>query len=359
MGQNSGRIGRRRRVLNEELLAADSALRSDRIGNRECEPGDTPRYGAGANVENHPQVTDFVPRRFRWFALVAILGLSTGCAAEMVIYYAEWLSGLSQVLSSEEITTLLAGRLVAWTTATVLLATACYARLIFTLRRHRVDDVRGRYRIWQVAALVAAGLSLNAVVNVHEPLARLIKHFTGWQLLDGHILWWLVPSAGLGGWLLVKLIADSAHCRSALMAYGLALGCFVASSAGTLSGLATWLPALPDAASRALPLATYWLLLSGTLLYARYLVLDVQGLIEHRVKNRVKHQGTAARRSPTASSLAGSPAGQEGSSQKMAAEWIDGTEPENDKDAENESPRRLSKAERKRLRKQKYRRPAA
>ena len=62
MARNNGRWGRLRRVLNEDLSTTSVAYGTT---DADRTPGDTPRYGAGANIENHPQVTDYVPRRFR------------------------------------------------------------------------------------------------------------------------------------------------------------------------------------------------------------------------------------------------------------------------------------------------------
>jgi len=356
MGQNIGRVGRRRRVLNEEVLAAGSTSRQPNLGNPEIQPGDTPRYGAGADIENHPQITDFVPRRYRLIGLVVVLSLAAGIAAEMVVHFANSLSEMSQVISAEELKTIVAGRFMAWTSVALLLTTACYARLLYSLRRHRVDDVRGCYRVWRTAGWAAVAMSLDAVTNIHEPLARLFGHFTGWQLLPGHVLWWLIPTGCVGGWLLLKVISDCAECRTALVAYGLALCCFAAGAAGTLGWSPVWLTEWPGIVSRAPPLAAHWLLLTGTLLYARYVVLDVQGLIAHRPT--AQHRAAATIVPPE------SPAARNGRKATAAAtespasqQWLDGTEPENDVD--RESRPRLSKAERKRLRKQKSPKRAA
>ena len=75
-----GRNGRRRRVLNDEVLSASSshvALRAMADGRESSQAA--PRYSDAAGVENHAQVTDFIPRRYRTIALV-VLAVS-GCAS--------------------------------------------------------------------------------------------------------------------------------------------------------------------------------------------------------------------------------------------------------------------------------------
>jgi hypothetical protein len=356
MAHNTARIGRRRRVLNEEALAASAlgiAARSREDSSRM--PGDTPRYGAGANIENHPQITDFVPRRYRIIALVMMAGLTLGVCGELIARHATTLSQLVGNVSPGEITATLTGGLVAWTSAAALLLAACYARLIHSLRRHRVDDSRGRYRVWRLASWVAVLLSLNAVVDVHTIIARGLGHLTGWSVLPDNVGWWLAPAALLGGWLLLKLIRDASECRTALTCYTLALACFITAGIAFCWSPA-WASQWHDTLCRLLPLGGDILLTTGTLLFARYVVLDVQGLIEH---------SSASETSRSSVSAAAESAESSASDRRQAAEtepsqdaWVDGSQSE-DLHEEESGGRRLSKAERKRLRKQKSRNRAA
>ncbi|NOY28787.1 MAG: hypothetical protein GXP28_01025 [Planctomycetes bacterium] len=347
MANPTARMGRRRRVLKEEVLTASSALREDLV----CTPGDTPRYGAGANIENHPQVTDLVPRKFRSIALVLGLGLLVGLLAELAAHNSENLSSIVPVISATEITTVFSNQLIAWASAAILLAAACYTKLIFSLRRHRVDDVRGRYRMWKTASWAAIALSLNTVVGGHAIVARILGYFTPWNLLPENAGWWLAGAAILGGTLLLKLILDVAECRAAMVVYGLALGCFVVAGAGAAGWSPVWAASWPDTIGRALPLAGNLMLLVGSLLFARYVVLDVQGLIEHRATP--PKQPVVSEQVPPSEEVE-----PEQSTKGVIANesaWIDGSEGE----SEDDGTRRLSKSERKRLRKQKSRNRAA
>ena len=338
MPHHTARIGRRRRVLNEEVLTASAmgiAARSRDDLSRT--PRDTPRYGVGADIENHPQITDYVPRRYRVVALGMMAGLALGACGELIANHATALSELVGTVSPSEITATLADGLVTWTSATALLVAACFARLIYSLRRHRVDDNRGHYRVWRLAAWVAVLLSLNAVVDAHAIVARALGHLTGWSILPGNVGWWLAPAALLGGWLLVKLILDAAECRTALTAYVLALACFFAAGIAFCWSPA-WASQWHDTLCRLLPLGGYILLTTGTLLFARYVVLDVQGLIEHGPR----------------------PEPSESSAVAIARHSESQTEDEHDDEHDEETGNRpLSKAQRKRLRKQQARHRAA
>jgi len=342
MANPTARMGRRRRFLKEEALTASSALREDLV----CAPGDTPRYGAGANIENHPQVTDLVPRKFRSIALILGIGLGVGLLAESAAYYSENLSSTVPAISASEITTVFANQLVTWTSAAILLVAACYTRLIFSLRRHRVDDVRGKYRMWKTASWAAVALSLNTVVGGHTIVARVLGHFTPWSVLPENAGWWLAAAAILGGTLLLKLIFDVSECRGAMLFYSLAIGCFVVAGVHAAGWSPSWAAAWPETMGRALPLAGNLMLLVGSLLFARYVVLDVQGLIEHRATAK---QSVAL--APEPSEEVAFEKSTEGVIANEGA-WIDGSEDESD------GTRHLSKSERKRLRKQKSRRAA-
>jgi len=347
MARNAARWGRLRRVLNDDPSHGCSHLAAM---DADIVPGDTPRYGAGANIENHPQVTDFVPRRFRAVAMVLIAGLTIGAVAEVTAYFAEPLSEWAQVVSSEEITSVVAGRLNAWTSAAVLLVVAVYARLIYSLRRHRVDDVRGSYRIWRLASYLAIFLSANAVVAGHSLAGNILGHLTGWTLLANNMGWWLLPTLLGCGFILARITYDAAECRSALLAYFTGMGCLAAGIACSIG----WLPIssvnFGDTFVRTLPLSGYLCLLAGCLLYSRYIVLDVQGLIDHG-----NSTSKAERQESASLSLSETGDSDAESDDADDRKWVDGTEPVDDYP---EDDYLLSKAERKRLRKQKSRRAA-
>ena len=144
MARNNARLGRLRRVLNEDQSSIGVAYNphlSERI------PGDTPRYGAGANIENHPQITDYIPRRMRMLGLLLAVGATLGIVAEVVAHHASSLSTLFAQGDEIDLAETFSARLIAWTSAAVLLVAAAYAHVIYLLKRHRIDDLKGRYRV--------------------------------------------------------------------------------------------------------------------------------------------------------------------------------------------------------------------
>lgn len=379
MARNNTRVGRRRRVLNEEVLSASSAAMAD-CSDATVEPGDTPRYGVGANIENHPQVTSLVPRRYRTLSLITAGAIAAGTTAELVAHFSGPLSEITQVVSPAEITATFSTQLVAWTSATLLLLAAGYTRLIYSLRRHRVDDERGRYRIWRLAGMAAVLLSFNTIVNGHELVARCLGSLVDWQMLPGSVGWWLVPTVLLGGGLLIKITLDAAECRGALTFYVLAGACLTVAGVHSAGWSPAWATEWPGLISRLFPLLGYTFLLVGSMLFARYVILDVQGLIEHVIVEKkskpvIDVAEVQADETEQTESIAVAKESAEVAEtyeeevatapaiikadpiEQSSSIWTDGTEPETNYD--DESPRRMSKAERKRQRKQKNHNRAA
>jgi hypothetical protein len=343
MARNNGRWGRLRRVLSEDLSSTGHACEG---ASAQYEPGDTPRYGAGANIENHPQVTDYVPRRFHHMATWLGAGAVLGVFAEAIAHRSDLLTGIVPNEDLAELANSVADRLTAWTSTVVLLGAAACAQVVHLLKRHRIDDIRGRYRIWRTASWLALVVSCAAVTGLHRVVSQVLGSLTGWHLLQADAVWWVVPTALAGAWILVRLIRNTAEYRPAAGAFILASGCFAVA----LAAAAGWTPLAnalwSQSLSRSLPLVGYLFCLLGTMLTARYVVLDVQGLIDHPFPPAQPAANSAASRHVTPASSSDIPEDDEVPSTAVA--WTDGTHPEE----EAAHDRHLSKAERKRLRKQ-------
>ena len=78
---------RRRRVLKDEVLAASNNHSAMRAA-ADASADDAPRYSDAAGVENHPQVTDFIPRRYRTIAVLVLIGVGTTTVLAALDYFA-------------------------------------------------------------------------------------------------------------------------------------------------------------------------------------------------------------------------------------------------------------------------------
>jgi hypothetical protein len=343
MSSQFARGGRRRRVLNEESRNAASVHAT--LAAVPDDAAEAPRYGEMASIEHHPQITDYVPRRKRAVLATLAAGATVAVAAQSLVHFADAVSAALPGVAAEQIRDGLAGGLIAWTSAIALLAVAGLARLIYSLRRHRVDDVRGRYRVWKWIAWGGLAASCNAVVGLHAVLSGAAVALTGWSLTTGGAEWWLAPLAivvvGIG----LRLVRETAESRGTLMLVTLAAACYAVAAAGSLGWSPAWLGAWSDALIVAVPMMGHAFALAAMMVFARYVVLDVQGLIEHAPRPAAKPAADAK-----ATKVAEPPAPAD------PAAPIRLTATVADQDDEDEEPqqeaRYLSKAERKRLRKQ-------
>lgn len=350
MASSMARDGRRRRVLNDEVRTASGI--SLAAGATGADPN-APRYGEQAGVEHHPQVTDFVPRRKRALLSMLVATLGAAAAAQALTQFAPQIAAAVPGVTESDVSGQLAGGMTAWTSAMVLLACAGLAKVIYSLRRHRVDDYRGRYRAWRWVAWTAMAASFNAVVGLHTIVAGMARA-SSWSLTSTGAAWWLIPVALVAGWVFVRMVLDMAESRAALAPTMLGAACYSLAAAGALG----WSPAVLGDSSgvlvNSLPLAGHALVLAGLMTFGRYVVLDVQGLIDHAPRRAAKPKKEKKPAAPaeTTSETVKSPATTLPMRQAPAAQHHDYSDADDDQDEEEGSSRRLSKIDRKRLKKQ-------
>jgi hypothetical protein len=386
-----GRNNRRRRVLSEDALAASTshtALRA-RDGERSA-ADDAPRYSDAAGVEHHPQVTDFLPRRYRTIALATAAGVVVTAAVSALDWIAiPWASRLGD----SEAVPLAIGvgdGLAAWLSASLLLLAAATCLLIYSLRRHRIDDFRGRYRVWLAAAVACVLLSADSVAPVHELMAVVATYLTQHGALRDHAAWWLALAGLPLAWIGVRALMDARESSLAAVSLATAFACYALSLASYLIGWPVANPAVEPLLTAGARLLGNWMLLVGVASYGRFVVLDVQGLItKERRPRRQKVKAPEKDGMGTKSALAGRSNDVQKTSEGAAAtggnsirsfrqnlnssrpsavddssesRWVDGSEPEQDDYADEDGNRggsKLSKSDRKRLRKLKAQHRAA
>jgi hypothetical protein len=329
-------------------------------------------------VENHPQITQFIPRKYQSYAW----GLSLAAVAIAAIELLHvWAAEIAAAIGSVPIAAIdldAGGGLASWLAAVLLAGVAVVAWVVYSLRRHRVDDYRARYRLWLWVLAAALVASADSVANLHQPWMSLWITLTGWSAFEGNI-WWLAPVSVGAVWIGARLLAETAECRGAC---GLGLASLLAYVLALVAALGVLPAELAQGAavvvSSAL-LAGHAVLLAAVTLYARFVVLDVQGLItpaaggsclsapSQPVSRRKSSTAGAAvtqleaapatlsldpqpRRDGKASPGKGSPAA---ARQSDPVTWVDGSAPHEEAyEEETAQTHKLSKAERKRLRKE-------
>jgi hypothetical protein len=363
-------------VLKDEVLAASNNYATMRLKSDVEPAADAPRYSDAASVENHPQITDFIPRRYSTIAALVAIGLSTtaalGAAQKFLMQYLA-----SSAIRGAAIFSLDGyGSLASWLSAVVLLVASAVSLIVRSIRRHRIDDFKGRYRVWMGAAIVCLVASANSVAGLHQILDEVLVAATGWTALRDGAIWWVVLAGLPVAWITLRAILDVRECRLAGALLIAAVACYAVSAVSYL-GLA----GVADLQTRSIAVGAtllmgHWFVLAAIVSYARFVVLDAQGLITVRrreVKRAAKVEAiktVAATNStpvakPKATIFAAAgltrEAVQVAKTPADSSRWVDGSRPERDRydrdedddDDSSDDDQKLSKADRKRLRKMK------
>jgi len=362
-----GRNDRRRRVLTEEVRSASSSRTAHRVDVAD----DAPRYSDAAGVENHPQVTDFVPRRYSTIALLGLFGAAATAVTAALHYFVLPIAASHGMESRAAFDLTARGNLTEWLAAMVLFMASGFCVLTYSIRRHRIDDYRGRYRVWLGAALCFV-LSANSVTGLQVVLSDVLTRATGWWALRDGAAWWMALAGVPLGWIFVRVLLDIRECRIGAALLAGAAACYGVSAASFLGYGPTVDAQLQPIITAAPLLLGHWLLFTAIVANARFVVLDAQGLVAVSRPTKAKRTGSvaepkpAARKSSSVAATSGSGSATISISRETlqpvktpadSSRWVDGSrferehydsdEDENSSDGE----RKLSKADRKKLRK--------
>ncbi|MEM6330255.1 MAG: hypothetical protein AAF790_08400 [Planctomycetota bacterium] len=385
MASATGRGDRRRRVFGDGRLAAEAAEPTEAAG--PGRPAGTPRrYAPDAASASFAVARRVLPTGAAALASSAVLGTLAlaGCAAlhayraTIAVTLGDAVTPLVDASSPTSLARLAA--------VAMALCVAAMCGVLLGLRRHRTDDVRGVYRWWATAGAASALAAVCLATNLHGVLAVVAAERIGWTALAGDAIWWLAPAVLLLAPVALRVFFDLRECRPAAVS---AIAGSIAAAVALAAGLG-WAPAAAqpqlDGVQSAATHATLLLTLLAQLLYARRIVLEAAGQVAApatpKAGKRKANADGAAQTMPATQAAAGSPAklklaeetrepaaktkrGAKAAAATQAkpepaapTQWVDGSQADYSdgyEDGEAPTRRRLSKAERKRIRKQKSR----
>ena len=381
---------RRRRVLTDKLAtAAESEVDSNSssaAAKSAAAPG--PAYEADA-ITRVASITDLVPHSkwkltLAWFLLI---GLTAGIVA-LDIYSPDW----SFLLSAESLAPLKLAApagLAAWFQTLLLIWTAGLCGIIFAVRRHRTDDYKGRYRLWATAAVCWLVLGMAHAAGLGQIFRELGIHSTKWQGWRAGTMWWLAPLAAVYGIALLRMALDMRRAPLCLFVLLLAAGSWSASLAMEFGWLKVNV-APAELVQSTLSLTGHVLLVCSLLAYGRLVTLQAAGKIvavavprkkkEKAVKkkttktsSKTKSKTTASKRTKTTRKQASTSDAENEDDEEAANSSVrwgskpsqpasiskssGSTSSQTDSDDEDDfgGRQKLSKAERKRLRRERSR----
>lgn len=379
---NSPRVGRRRRVLADESRN-DEGWIGPRIFRGDSEEPAARYRPAALHAINAP-IAEYFPLRTYWLlvwflaGLIPIVGLLLLEAKRPTIRAALGLEAVGALDLSAP------GSLLAWCSSSVCAIAVVVMLGIYSVRRHRRDDYRGRFTVWRWAIFVAVIAGIDATSRLHLLLQGICEFVIGTPVWGDGSIWWVGAWSLFLGGTVVRLMFEMASSRQAVGWAGCAMICFAWAALSKLQ----LTPGADHAGFSYAQAAAYMvgqhLLLFSLVLYAREVVLEAMGIVESpaarraaakskdtveaeskprtRKKRTVKREATKTSQRDDREARTVSSDESEGhtspstrtTDEKPALRAVHGTE-----GVVEDSNRRLSKTEKRRLRKEQKRRKAA
>lgn len=230
-------------------------------------------------MERQPRVSDLIPSHPLAFLLWFLGGLAVIVGLEALYAWMPELAAMTQDGRVAAFDLDGEGSLAAWFSSTTLMLASLLALIVWSIRRHKPDDYHARYRVWAWAATCWLILAIDESASLHEGFKELAVWLTGLRPgMDGS-LWWVAAYLPLLGWVGVRLLMEMKSCRSSTCALAAAAICYLAAVAVQLG----WL--LPETGARGVMLEEGCEMLGNLFLalamavHARYVILEAQGLL--------------------------------------------------------------------------------
>ena len=242
-------------------------------------------YSSAVLAERQPRVSDLIPIR-PFAALFLVLAGLTGIAAIETIYI--HLATIPLGSAAESLAALdvnQPGCLAACYSALLLALAAAASLAVFGIRAHRVDDYRGRYRIWLWAAAAFGWASLDAATGLHSAIGWALSMAAG-QPADSNSATTAMTLAWLG---LYTLVFGTLAVRAAIEVWTSLPSFASLAVAGLLYLMAAMMqfgmlqavsPLVNSVAASTVLMLAHLALTSAVVLYARHVHLDAQGRLK-------------------------------------------------------------------------------
>jgi hypothetical protein len=306
------RDDRRRRLLSEDLTA-NSGLPAPDIEGASSRNGQPParkseNYGDAEFLQTQLRLTDLIPRRLISHILLLIAGLFS--IAGLIALYLWVDQSVADPLLRPAIAKLgSTGSLGSWLGSLLLLTAGFFAIIVYSVRRHKLDDFHGHYHVWLWAAACWFLMATDTAASLHACLQQLMISLTGTPIAGDGSIWWMVPTLVLLGTTGSRLLIDMRSSRLSSTALILAGIAYFVSFAAWFRGIALQSEVYQFLLIEGALLGGHLLLAISMGLHARYVILDAEGELPKRVikKKPEKKQAEKKRAEKKAEASAGKP----------------------------------------------------
>ncbi|MBP90938.1 MAG: hypothetical protein CMJ64_30210 [Planctomycetaceae bacterium] len=350
---------RRRRVLRDEMLtpsdSSDGSKPHEDGRGADSVSGRT--YSDAALVQYQPRVSCVIPKRIWGMLAVLLAGGAAISGIELLYAKVLPLATPESVVSLVMLDLTTTGSLASWFATLTLFLGTLGCVLVYSIRRHRLDDYRGRYGVWLWAGVAFWVASFDAATHAHQALVPLLVGFTGTRLLADGAIWGSIVLAVLFGSVMIRLAFEVWSCRTATSFVTLAAISYVASAVFTHHQPLHNSVAMSEVITSTTLLSAHFSLLYAVLVFARHVYLEAQG--ERRsTRSAVPNVTAKSKAMPKRSASTNHTAPAKSKSVRLDNAHEPKTAPAKKQPAaapvraaQPESERPMSKAERRRLRK--------
>ncbi|MCE2791492.1 MAG: hypothetical protein ACK493_03550 [Planctomycetota bacterium] len=334
---------RRRRVVMDEALqtASEGTEEAVTTSGEEVAKGRRPRqYSRNADRRNLPRCADFVP-------VSRLKVLAAWCICLGLLLAVNLGFGFLGAKSSETFPRLTeafgfgARSLSTWLQVLAWAGAAVCCLVIFSIRQHRSNDFRGTYRLWRWLALGCWLLSLAVLVDLLGIAAELAGWLTGKVFATDGVAILALQSLAVVA-VAVRLLLELWHSRSAAALLAAAAACSLVACWMELDSLGEKLASNREFVVANLELWGTGLALMSLLVYARFVILHSSGAIyvaERVAKRKGKKRraaGGKTKRKATSRKRTKKPSAEDEEGAEEEAEDSDWSESETDETEEEE-----------------------
>jgi hypothetical protein len=281
-------------------------------------------------MDEQLQLSDLVSRRLWVHGLFAATCLALIAAVfALQIWVAKALPGLAGKLTMLDAQ--LPGSLAQWLSSLLLLWAGILSLVVYSVRKHKVDDYRGYYRVWMWGALCWFLVATDRAASLHAGFQQIMTAVTGTRVLGDGSIWWMLPATVLLAAVGARLAVDARESRITLAALVCAAIAYIAAAATYNHWLTPRGPLAPLLVIYALPIVGDLFVAMSINLAARHVLLDAEGVLP-RKKTKV---ATKAKAKPKLA-IAQTDDEDENASSAQASEAQRTNDADDDSDDENE-----------------------